>query len=236
MAAPLITGSLGILAAAMIVFVLSHMLLSSKPLRTPLVHVVGEVAFLGIYSAVALAVLTWVIRAYNAAPVEVLWIPPVALRHLSLSIMPVACVLVIAGLTTPSPTAVSLDPQAILTRTPTGIQKVTRHPVLWGIMLWSVVHTLANGDAASLILFSGFTVLSLLGALHIDARKRAVWGQAWDAYARTASFVPFFALLKGQTHLRVGEIGWWRIGLGLAVYAGLIIAHPWLFGVDVWPL
>jgi len=224
------------LVAAMVVFITSHIVLSSKAIRAPVVRLVGEVAFLGVYSAVALAVLVWVIRAYNASPVEVLWVPPVALRHLSLTIMPVACVFVMAGLTTPSPTSVSLDPQAILTSTPMGIQKVTRHPVLWGIMLWGGAHVLANGDAASLILFSGFTALAILGAVHIDARKRSLWGQAWDDYARTASFVPFVALFRGRTHLRVGELGWWRIGLGLALYAGLIIAHPWLFGADVWPL
>ena len=33
-----------------------------------------------------------------------------------------------------------------------------RHPMLWGVVIWSVAHLLVNGDQASLVLFGGMGV------------------------------------------------------------------------------
>lgn len=230
------TGTLVALGLSVTAFVGSHFLLSSRRVRHTLVAWVGEMAFLGIYSSIALATFVWMVDAYADAPYLELWLPPTALRHLALSVMPLACILVVSGLTTPSPAAVSLDPQALAMREPVGIQKVTRHPVMWGFALWGMVHLLANGDAASFILFGGMTVLALAGALHIDARKHLLLGHHWRRFAEATSFVPLAAVIQGRARLRVSEIGWWRIGLGIALYVFLVIVHPWLFGVAVWPM
>lgn len=227
---------LGELALATTAFVASHLVLSSRPLRRPLVALIGEMAFLGAYSALALALLVWIVGAYAAAEVVVLWSPPTALRHLSLTIMPLACVLVVAGITTPSLTAVSRDPQALAARPPAGIQTVTRHPVMWGVALWAIAHLLANGTAAAWIVFTGMTTLALAGAWHIDRKKRALLGHGWQRFAAATSFVPFAAIVAGRARLSLREIGWWRLAGGLALYALLLWAHPRLFGVAVWPL
>jgi uncharacterized membrane protein len=58
---------LGSIAAAAIAFVGTHFLLS-HPLRKPIVDAVGNAAFLGIYSVVAVATLAWMALAYRAAP------------------------------------------------------------------------------------------------------------------------------------------------------------------------
>ena len=58
---------LGPIAAAAAAFVGTHFLLS-HPLRKPIVDTVGRTAFLGIYSAVAVATLRWLALAYRAAP------------------------------------------------------------------------------------------------------------------------------------------------------------------------
>ncbi len=230
------TGTLVWLALSVAAFVGSHLLLSARPIRHALVALLGEMAFLGVYSSIALATFVWMIEAYAAAPYLELWSPPTALRHLSLTVMPFACILVVAGLTSPSPAAVSLDPQALAIRDPLGIQKITRHPVMWGFALWGVSHLLANGDAAAMLLFGGNTALALLGALHIDARKHLLLGHRWQRFASATSFVPFEAIIRGRTSVSVREIGWWRIGSGLVLYVLLLMAHPWLFGVYVWPL
>jgi uncharacterized membrane protein len=224
------------LTAAVAAFVGSHFLLSSRPVRPRLVAVFGERAFLAIYSVISLALLVWAAQAYVDAPVIAVWQPPTALRHLSLTVMPLACILVAAGVTTASPAAIAADPRALAARAPVGIQKVTRHPVMWGIALWGIAHVLANGTMAGFVLFGGMTALALLGARHIDARKRLLLGHSWDRFAAATSFTPFVALAGGRTQLAFGEIGWWRIGLGLVVCAVLLWAHPALFGGDPWPL
>lgn len=230
------TGTLAGVALAVAAFVASHLMLSSRPVRRVLVAVLGEMAFFGLYSALALALLIWIIQAYGDAPAVVLWSPPIALKHLALSIMLVACVLIAAGVSTPSPTAVSLDPEGLAARDPAGIQKVTRHPVMWGIALWGIAHLAANGDAAGWIVFAGITFLALAGAWHIDCKKRALLGHGWQRFAAATSFVPFAAIAAGRTRLGLAEIGWLRLVLGLVLFAGLVWAHPRLFGPDVWPL
>jgi uncharacterized membrane protein len=226
------TGTLGWLSAATAAFVAGHFLLSSRPVRRTLVALAGEMAFLGFYSAVAVTTLVWAARAYAAAPVVDVWLPPVGLRHLSLALMPFACVLLVAGVSTPSPTAVALDPQSLVTKAPAGIQKVTRHPVMWAFVLWGIAHLLANGDAASMIFFGGLTFLALAGAAHIDRRRGAMLGRHWRAFADQSSFVPLAAVVGGRTRLGLAEIGWWRIAGGIALYGLLLAVHSRLFGVS----
>jgi uncharacterized membrane protein len=231
-----VTGTLGWLALAVCCFVGSHFALSSQHLRGRLVARLGERGFLGLYSALALALLAWSLWAYAAAPALQVWVPPIGLKHLSLGIMPFAFVLLVAGYTSPGPTAVRLDAQGPANLSARGIHRVTRHPVMWAIALWSVGHLLANGDAASMILFGGLAVLSLSGAAHIDARRRAHLGARWDAYAQHAPFVPLASLAGGRARSALREIGWLRLGGGLVLYGGTIWLHPWLFGAVVWPL
>jgi uncharacterized membrane protein len=230
------TGSVWHLAIATVLFVGSHFALSSPPVRKPLVAAIGERPFLGVYSLLSLVLIVWTVIAYGDAPLVEVWTPPTGLRHLSLGVMPFACILVVAGLTTPNPSVAGVDGRAIAARGPVGILKVTRHPMMWGIGLWGIVHLLANGDAAGMILFAGMTTLALGGAWAIDARKDLTHEPSWEAFCDQTSYLPLAAVLSGRARVSLGEIGWWRLALGLALYAVLLAAHGWLFGVDPWPL
>lgn len=228
-------GTLGALILATVLFVGSHFVFSSLPIRARLIAVLGENGFRAAYSILALALLVWLIVAFNAAPAVRVWVPPIGLRHLSLVIMPVACIFVVAGLTTKNPTPVGADTAALVERGPIGIFKLTRHPVMWGVGLWGIAHLLANGDSAGMILFAGLTVLALAGAAHSDARRHAALTEQWDTYRARTSFVPFAAVLVRRTSFRLSEIGWTRLIGGLALFAVLLIVHPWLFGVSPLP-
>ena len=217
-------------------FVASHLVLSYPPMRAPVVARLGEQGFRALYSVLAVALIVWVVKAYNDAPMQVVWTPPIGLRHLSLLIMPFACILLVAGVTTANPAAIGTGRPEIAARPPAGILKVTRHPVMWGIALWGVAHLLANGDVASILLFGGMTVLALAGSYAQDIKKRLQLGAAWAAFAAQTSFLPFAAVAQWRARLTVSDIGWWRIGLGLALYALLLVAHNWLFGVSPLPL
>ena len=229
------TGSVLAVALAMALFVATHLALSSPPLRARLVSRMGENGFRGLYSVLSLALLAWAALAYGDAPVVDLWDPPIGLKQLSLLIMPVACVLLVAGLTTPNPSAIGGGQPEIVNAGPTGVLAVTRHPVMWSFALWGIAHLLANGDVASLILFGGITFLALVGARAQDAKKRRQLGADWEGFAARTSFLPLAALLARRAKLRPGEIGWWRIALGLALFALLLWLHPWLFGVGPLP-
>ncbi|MGZ9033903.1 MAG: NnrU family protein, partial [Rhodospirillales bacterium] len=134
--------------------------------------------------------------------------------------------------TTANPTVVGADTAARIASGPVGIFRITRHPVMWAVALWGIAHVLANGDAAGLILFGGFTILAIAGAAHSDFRRQALLAERWTAYRAQTSFIPFKAVLLRQTALRFREIGWARLAGGLALFAVLLLAHPWLFGVS----
>lgn len=217
------------LLIAMTVFVGSHFLLSSTRLRQLIVARVGERLFIGLYSLLAIWLLIWVGFAYGAAPYAELWGDLPGFYALPLLTMPLATLLLIAGYTTRNPTAVGQAP-VMPGWKPKGILAVTRHPILWAIAIWALAHLAANGDLASLILFGGLAFLALVGTLVVDAKKRRVWGERWGAFEAATSNLPFAAIAKGRTRLKLADIGWWRIFFAAVVFVVLLVVHPELFG------
>jgi uncharacterized membrane protein len=215
------------LAIATLAFVGGHFV-SNTPLRGALVQTIGERGYLGLYSALAFATLGWMIWAYLRAPLEPLW---PGLKLVPLAVMPAALVLVAAALSGRNPTAVMQEGALKAAEPARGIIRVTRHPMMWGVMLWAAAHVLARGDVASAIFFGGFFVLAALGTVLIDARKRAALGADWTRFLAVTSNVPFGAIASGRNRVVWGEIGWARIVAGLGLYALVLLAHPHLFGV-----
>ena len=218
------------LTVATVLFLATHIGLSSTGLRTALVRRIGEGGFLVIYSLVALGTIVWMALAYRAAPVVSLWDAGEGLRSLPFAFMPIAFVLLVAGLTTRSPTSVGQD--AVAAAAVRGILRITRHPVQWAILIWAVLHVIANGDLASLVFFGGFAILAAAGGVLIDAKKRARLGAEWETFARITSNVPFAAIAQGRNRLSFYEMGPWRVLGGLLLFAILVAAHPYLFGVS----
>lgn len=216
------------LALATLVFLGAHFV-SSTPLRTTLAGALGERGYLGVYSLVSFAALGWMIWAYAHAPLQPLWQAP-GLRWLPAAVMPFALVLIACAYSARNPTAIG-QAAALKNNEPArGIIRVTRHPLMWGVILWGAVHVLVRGDLASLVFFGGFVALAGLGTVLIDARKAHTLGADWQRFAAVTSNVPFGAIARGRNRFVFGEIGWKRLGAALAVYVVLLLAHPYLFG------
>jgi len=216
------------LVLATLVFLGAHFV-SSTPLRRTLGAAIGARGYLGVYSLVAAGTIVWMSWAYAKAPFQPLWQVP-GLRLWPLVVMPFALILVAAGLTTRNPTMVGQASALKADEPARGMVRVTRHPFLWGVMLWAGVHILARGDLASFVFFGGFLVLAALGTVLIDARKADALGEDWKRFADVTSNVPFGAIVNGRNRFSVREIGWTRVGAGLALYAVLLLAHPYLLG------
>jgi len=233
-------GSLNALLAATVAFIGGHFLLSSAPLRIPLVRALGPGGFTPVYALLVGAAFLWMLAAYAAAPAVAVWYPPPALRWVPLLVMPFALILAVAGLTAPNPTAVGGEKVvARAAGTPHtlvgGIFTVTRHPFLWGATLWAVSHLLVNGTAADMILMGGVLVLSLGGMRHIDRRREAALGADWGPIRMTTSLVPFAAIVEGRTKFDWRGIGWWRPVVGLLLYGALLHFHQFIAGVPALP-
>jgi len=216
------------LALATVVFLATHYV-SSTPIRSGLVAVLGENAYLGLYVLVSLVTLGWMIWAYTKAPYERLWWGE-EFRVWAIVLMPISLLLLVCGMLAPNPSAVRQEGKLRSMGEPRGILRVTRHPVLWGIALWAWVHLVSRGDAASLIFFGGFLLLALSGTVLQDARKNRAIGVDWQRFAGVTSNVPFAAIVQGRNRFRFDEIGWRNTLVALALYFILIFAHPYVFG------
>jgi uncharacterized membrane protein len=220
------------LALATLVFLATHYV-SSTPLRESLIEAIGEGAYLGAYALVSFVTIGWMIWAFYRAPLEPLWQVP-GLKLWPLWIMPIALVFAACGLLSRNPSAVRQGGALKTMDEPRGILRVTRHPLMWGLALWAAAHILARGDAASLIFFGGFLLLALTGTALIDARKADTLGEDWKRFAALTSNVPFWAIVEGRNRFRPGEIGAWKILVGLSLYLVLLFLHPYLFGAKTY--
>jgi uncharacterized membrane protein len=188
----------------------------------------GEAGFriafsLGSFVSIGLLVMAW-----QAAPTTPLWFAPGWLRWILALVMLLGFILFAASLRG-NPTAVGGD--ALIGAEPRGIQRITRHPMLWSFALWAAVHMLGNGDTASLVFFGAFLVTALAGMPSIDAKLAQRRPEAWAGLARTTSILPFGAILAGRNRLVAREIGWVTPLLGLLGWAVLLHLHGRLFGV-----
>ncbi len=226
-----------ILAAAC--FLGIHIFISGTRLRDVFVNAIGEKAFAGVFSLLSLATIVWLAMAYNRASDEtftLLWTTEPWWQHVAMTVILLASILVVVGITTKSPTAAGAgelvdDPNAAK-----GILRITRHPFLWGVQLWALAHIAMNGDLSSLIFFGTFAVLALIGPPSIDAKRKRALGERWDTFAARTSNVPFGAILTGRNTVNLREIGIvWPLA-GVVLYFGLLYAHEWLFSVSALPV
>jgi len=208
-----------VLVIATGVFLGTHFI-PSTPVRPVLVNALGQWPYIGVYSLIALASLSWMSWAYANAPREPLW---VGIREIPYVVMPLAFILLACGFWR-NPTIVGAERLLRSDDPARGMIRVTRHPIMWGIMLWAASHILARGDLNSLVFFGAFLVLAGLGTLLMDARKKA--NPDWPRFAAVTSHIPFVAVAQGRNRLAWREIGWLHPIIGLAVFSAVLIFHP----------
>ncbi len=213
------------LALATLFLIVSHFALS-HPLRAALVRLLGERGFIFLFMAVAVAALAWIAAAWGgAADPAPLWVAPLWWWPVASAITLLASILMVGSLIRnpafPRPGA----PPAPITREPTGVFAITRHPGNWSFILWALAHLSLSGSARNLIVAGGILFLALFGTIAQDAKKARLLGQPWrDWQARTA-FVPFAALLQGRMPWRAANPGWIALLGGLLLWALVTSYH-----------
>ena len=167
--------------------------------RRAQIAVWGEGKWKGLYSLVSLAGLVLIVWGYAMARPDaaLTYEPPVWMKHVTLTLMLFAMIF----------WAVSQVPAG-------RIKAWVRHPFLLATMIWAIAHLLANGDAASLVLFLAVMAWAVLD--RISVRRR-------EAAGERAEIAP------GPV---MNDII--AIVAGLAVYALFVWkAHEWLIGVPL---
>lgn len=230
--------SLLMLHAAAAAVLLLHLVVAGTRVRDALTGMMGEGPYLGLFSIASLGVFVWLAIAYNAASAEgpeVYWSLGPAVTHSGLIVVAIAFIMGLPGVLMPSPTSVGQEGTLAQAEPETGVLRITRHPFLWSVALWAAFHLAANGDAASVVFFGTFLLLSVLGTYSIDAKRARKQGAAWSAYARRTSNIPFAAILSGRQRLVVSELLTWRQGVALLIFLAVLFAHARLFGVSPFP-
>lgn len=121
-----------------------------------------------------------------------------------------------------SPTAKAIAPLAMLlsfvllasANMKTHIRARLRHPMLIGIILWSTVHLLANGDAKGTLLFGSFlaySVADLASAIGRRAVKPFVPLHKYDIMAVVGGIVAGFAVMLLHRLIFGVPAVWWSL-------------------------
>ena len=214
-----------LLALLMAIFVAGHELLS-HPLRGPLVARLGEKGFAVVYSLLALASLGGAVQLWRQIPKARLWDTPAAAYPAALAAMLLAAILFVGSVSAPNP---AMMPG--VKGEPKGMQRITRHPMMWSFAIWAAVHVMMTADPRTIVLAAGIGTLALLGSALQDGKKRQQ-NPSYGAHMARTSHVPFVAILTGRQP-------WSALWPGVVpVLGGLLLwfvflgwGHPYLVGV-----
>jgi uncharacterized membrane protein len=169
------------LVLGIVIFVGIHLLPSFVSLRQRLVTRLGEGPYKGAFSAIALTGLILIIVGMAMADFQPVWEPPAWGKTAALAIMPLSLILLVAA------------------NIPSNVKRYTRHPMLWGVFLWSVTHLLANGDLASLVLFGSLGAFSLSAMFSANIRgaskQETIFPIVKDAITTAGGLVAYGILL-----------------------------------------
>jgi uncharacterized membrane protein len=170
-----------------IAFLGTHFLLS-HPLRGPLVRAMGEKAFQGFYSVIALITFGAMIYFYRRCGREpplwnagdIGWIAGTILMWL-------AAILFVGSLLGNPALVGARGPRG----GPTGVLRITRHPMMWSFAIWAGVHLMILAQPKSLVFDGTIIFLALAGAFGQDRKKARLMGEAWHEWTAQTAFVPF---------------------------------------------
>jgi uncharacterized membrane protein len=213
-------------------FIGTHLVISSSPVRSRLVAAVGDQPYRAIYSIVSFGTLVplIIVFAHHKHSGPLLWYlrSDAAIRGIVFASMLIAFVLLVSGLVTPSPASIGAPAGPV--RPPRGLLKVTRHPSLVGFALFGFAHMLVNGWLGDVIFFGTFPVLGIFGGRHQDTRKLNQLGGPYREFMAMTSFFPGAALISGRQKWESNDMPWLALAVGAGLTIVVVLLHPWLFG------
>ncbi len=134
---------MNLLILGIIIFFSIH-LVPILPIKNILINRLGENKYKGLFSLIALVGLLIIIYGFSRADFYPIWDPLPYSKEIALALMPISMILLAAA------------------NIQTNIKKFIKHPMLIGILIWSFVHLIANGDLRSIILFGSFGLYALI--------------------------------------------------------------------------
>lgn len=147
---------MSLLIAGLLLFTLTHLMLSAFPaLATAVRNQLNEPALKMLVALPSLAGIWLIVSGWKSADATVVYSPSYALRIPASALIAFAMYLF------------------VVSNRPSSIKRIIRHPQLTGVALWAAGHLLLNGDSLSVTLFTGLGVWAVLEILLINRRDGA---------------------------------------------------------------
>ncbi|KPM16937.1 NnrU family protein [Citromicrobium sp. WPS32] len=214
------------LIAASIAFVGTHFAMS-HPLRASMVRLLGDGGFMIAYSLVSAATMAWMYFAFVATPAGApLWGGYGDGVWIAASIITLLALVLFAGSLIGNPALPAPGAEKAALQAPSGVFKVTRHPMMWGFGLWAFAHLIAAPTSRTVVVALAIGVLALVGARLQDRKKELLMGDAWRQWEAKTSYWPRLGRI-----FSVGIVPW--IG-GIAIWLGATWWHTMDAGVWRW--
>lgn len=186
-----------ILALGLFIFMALHLVPTSPELKSKLVGSFGEIGYKILMSIGSLVGLVLIIWGYGEARFDTfdIWEPPHWMRHVTALFM------------------IPVFPLLVESQLPGKLKAKISHPMLMAVKIWAFSHLLANGDAASMLLFGTFLMYGVYAMISAKKRQRAGLATVTVGSARN----DIIALV-----------------VGLVIYGAFAVwGHPYLIGVPV---
>jgi uncharacterized membrane protein len=140
------------------IFLGAHVFVTMRNERAALVAKVGEWPYRGLFSLVSIVGIVLIgigFARYRAAGPIVVWDPPAWTRHIVVTLMWPASIMIVAAYI------------------PGNIKRVLKHPMLVGIKTWAFAHLCANGDLGGIILFGAVLAWAVYDRITLKHRSDA---------------------------------------------------------------
>lgn len=178
------------LTAGLALFFAAHTFSMFRAARASLVARLGALPYRGLFSLVSLAGFVLIVHGYGQAPRIDVWLPPAALRPVSMLLMLPVFVLLAAAYV------------------PGHIKARLGNPMLMALKTWALAHLLVNGDVASVLLFSAFLAFGVVDLIAVKRTARsAVVAQPralFDVLAVVVGLIVYGGFVMGLHRALIG--------------------------------
>jgi uncharacterized membrane protein len=147
---------MGLLLAGLVVFIGGHLLATMRGARAALVARLGEGAYKGLFSLVALVGLLMIgygFGGYRATGEIAVWHPPRWTFYVTQALMWPASICVVAAYSRGD------------------IWRRLKHPMLVGVKTWALAHLISNGDLGGIVLFGSILAWAVYDRITLKRRS-----------------------------------------------------------------
>ncbi len=215
-------------------FVVTHIAMSTTPIRSSLVGRIGESRFVTLYGVVAsiqfaALLVYYAAHRFDGLPGLNLAAVP-TIRWALITVIGIGIALIGGSLVGYADSPFSVRGHNF--REPYGMERITRHGFFAGTFLLGGAHALLAAHLNGTVFFSSLALLAVVGSRHQDYKLLHRGGEAYQHFLATTSLLPFAAIISGRQRLAWSELPWRGLLIGLAVAWALRTLHQWILAYD----